>query len=454
MTFDILIIDAEKDIRDTISRILNDEGYMIRTAHNSDSALIEIANRLPQLILLNILINGSLEGGLSLLDNIKENYADIPVVMIFGHGDIEAAVSSIKHGAFDFIEKPFKTDRLLHTIYRAIENSHLKREVYELKKKIGGEEELIGISGVISQLRQAIDRVALTNSRILIYGLSGAGKELVARLIHKKSARIKGPFVVLKAADITSDRIESALFGKEDTLGKAQKIGSLEEAHQGTLYIDEIVYMPRDIQEKILRTLVQKKFKRVGGLKNITVDVRIISSTAVNPHDHIAKGLLREDLYYRLAVVPIRVPSLVERREDIPLLVESLINQICFRLGIRPRRISNDAMAILQAYDWPGNVRELRNHLEKILVLTRDEDPESEITTDMLPADLSRFLPTASIEENQQIMNLSLREAREIFEKNYLTAQINRFSGNISRTAEFVGMERSALHRKLKSLGL
>ncbi|AGA64284.1 putative two component response regulator nitrogen assimilation regulatory protein [Liberibacter crescens BT-1] len=453
MKADILIVDDEKDIREMVSGILVDEGYTTRTAHDSNTALMEISNHVPQLVLLDIWIEGSSMDGMSLLDEIKNHYPDIPVVMISGHGNIETAVSAIKRGAFDYIEKPFETDRLLVSVHRALENSSLKREVCQLRRQIG-EEELIGSSVAVSQLRQTIDRVAPTNSRVMIFGPSGSGKELVARLIHKKSARRSGSFIVLSAANITSEFMEIALFGIEGSSERPRKIGLLEEAHQGTLYIDEIADMPRETQNKILRVLVEQQFERVGGVKRVKVDVRIISSTAVNLENRISEGLFREDLYYRLAVVPIRVPALIERREDIPILTENIIKKICQQIGIRSRYINDDAMAILQAYEWPGNIRELRNNLERIIILTNREESESEITADMLPADLSEFLPKISIDNNYRIMALPLREAREMFEKNYLIAQINRFGRNISRTAEFVGMERSALHRKLKSLGL
>ncbi len=324
----------------------------------------------------------------------------------------------------------------------------------ELKKRTGDAAELVGTSVAVSQLRQTIEKVAPTNSRVMILGPSGSGKELVARMIHKRSSRVAGPFVALNAATITPDRMEMALFGTEGAPGQARKIGALEEAHRGILYLDEVGEMPRETQNKILRVLVDQQFERVGGSKRVKVDVRIISSTAYNLESLIADGSFREDLYHRLAVVPVKVPALAERREDIPFLVDMFMRQISEQAGIRPRRIGEDAMAVLQAHDWPGNIRQLRNNIERLMILARTDGPDSPISADMLPTDLGDMLPKVSAKGDYHIMTLPLREAREMFERDYLIAQINRFGGNISRTAEFVGMERSALHRKLKSLGV
>jgi two-component system nitrogen regulation response regulator NtrX len=455
MASDILVVDDEADIRDIVAGILSDEGHETRTAHDSDSALAAIAERVPRLIFLDIWMQGSKLDGLALLDELKKRYPEVPVVMISGHGNIETAVSAIKRGAFDFIEKPFKADRLVLIAERALENSKLKREVQELKKRAGGDSlDLIGASVGVSQLRQNIERVSPTNSRIMILGPSGSGKELVARIIHKKSTRNAGPFVVLNAATITPDRMEVALFGTEGTTTQPRKIGALEEAHRGILYLDEIGDMPRETQNKILRVLVDQQFERVGGNKRVKVDVRIISSTAHNLESLIADGRFREDLYHRLAVVPVKVPPLAERREDIPYLVDLFMRQISDQAGIKPRKIADDAMAVLQAHSWPGNIRQLRNNVERLLILTRPEGTDSVITAEMLPADIGDNLPKINGQGDHHIMTLPLREAREMFERDYLVAQINRFGGNISRTAEFVGMERSALHRKLKSLGV
>ncbi|CAN7431211.1 sigma-54 dependent transcriptional regulator [Rhizobium sp. LjRoot30] len=454
MASDILVVDDEEDIREIVSGILSDEGHETRTAYDSDSALAAISDRVPRLVFLDIWMQGSKLDGLSLLDEIKSRHPDLPVVMISGHGNIETAVSAIRRGAFDFIEKPFKSDRLILIAERALETSKLKREVTELKKRTGDAVELIGTSVAVSQLRQTIDKTAPTNSRIMILGPSGSGKELVARMLHKKSARASGPFVALNAATITPDRMEIALFGTEGSPGQARKIGALEEAHRGILYLDEIGEMPRETQNKILRVLVDQQFERVGGSKRVKVDVRVISSTAYNLESLIAEGSFREDLYHRLAVVPVRVPALAERREDIPFLVDMFMRQISEQAGIRARKIGDDAMAVLQAHDWPGNIRQLRNNIERLMILARTDGPDSAITADMLPTDLGDMLPKVSTKGDYHIMTLPLREAREMFERDYLIAQINRFGGNISRTAEFVGMERSALHRKLKSLGV
>ncbi|MBB4064709.1 nitrogen assimilation response regulator NtrX [Gellertiella hungarica] len=454
MASDILVVDDEEDIREIVSGILSDEGHETRTAHDSDSALAAISDRVPRLVFLDIWMQGSKLDGLALLDEIKARHPDLPVVMISGHGNIETAVSAIRRGAFDFIEKPFKADRLILVAERALETSKLRKEVTELKRRTGDHAELIGTSVAVSQLRQTIEKVSPTNSRIMILGPSGSGKELVARLIHRKSSRAAGPFVALNAAAITPERMEIALFGTEGGPGQPRKIGALEEAHRGILYLDEVGEMPRETQNKILRVLVDQQFERVGGSKRVKVDVRIISSTAYNLESKIAEGTFREDLFHRLAVVPVKVPPLAERREDIPFLVDQFMRQISEQAGIRARKIGDDAMAVLQAHDWPGNIRQLRNNIERLMILAQTDGPDTPITADMLPTDLGDMLPKVSGNNDYHIMTLPLREAREMFERDYLIAQINRFGGNISRTAEFVGMERSALHRKLKSLGV
>ena len=454
MASDILIVDDEVDIREIVSGILSDEGHETRTAHDSDSALAAISDRVPRLVFLDVWMKGSRLDGLGLLDEIKSRHPELPVVMISCHGNIEMAVNAIRRGAFDFIEKPFKADRLILIAERALENSQLKREVRDLKRRTGDTAELIGTSVSVSQLRQTIDKVAPTNSRIMIFGPSGSGKELVARLIHKKSVRAEGPFVALNAATITPERMEIALFGTEGAPGQPRRTGALEEAHRGILYLDEIGEMPRETQNKILRVLVEQQFERVGGSKRVKVDVRIISSTAYDLEKMIGENRFREDLFHRLAVVPVKVPPLSDRREDIPFLVDAFMRQISEHAGIRPRKIGDDALAILQAHDWPGNLRQLRNNIERLLILAQSDGRDSPISADMLPADVLDTMPKVSSTGDQHIMTLPLREAREMFERDYLIAQINRFGGNISRTAEFVGMERSALHRKLKTLGV
>lgn len=455
MAADILIVDDETDIRGLVAGILEDEGYETRTAKDSDEALSAVSSRRPTLVFLDIWLQGSKLDGLQLLDIIRKDHPDLPVVMISGHGNIETAVTAIKRGAYDFIEKPFKADRLVLVADRALENSRLKRELKELTHLASLSRTLIGRSVVINQLRSMIEKVAPTNSRVLLVGPSGAGKELAARGIHTASARAGGPFVVINAAAITPERMETELFGVESANGEqGPKIGALEEAHGGTLFIDEIGDMPRETQNKILRVLVDQTFQRVGGSTKVVVDVRIVSSTTRNLEAEIAAGKFREDLYHRLSVVPIRVPPLAERREDIPELVEYFMEQISQATGLPARRIGEDAMAVLQSHDWPGNVRQLRNNVERLMILAGD-DLEKVVSASMLPPDVGAMVPTMpNGNGGEQLMGLPLRDAREAFEREYLVAQINRFGGNISRTAEFVGMERSALHRKLKALGI
>ncbi len=454
MASDILIVDDEADIRELVSGILEDEGYTTRVARDSDDALGAIHARRPSLVFLDIWLQGSRLDGLQVLGNIKTEHPDLPVVMISGHGNIETAVAAIKQGAYDFIEKPFKADRLVLVADRALETSRLKREVKDLKQLAPYSVTLVGGSGAISHLRQTIDKVAPTNSRILIVGPSGAGKELTARTLHVLSARASAPFVVINAAAITPERMEVELFGIEQSNGdQPRKVGALEEAHGGTLFIDEIADMPRETQNKILRVLVDQTFQRVGGTNKVEVNVRIITSTARNLEEEIAAGRFREDLFHRLSVVPIRVPPLAERREDVPELVEHFMDQISQATGLPKRRIGTDAMAVLQTHDWPGNVRQLRNNVERLMILAGG-DADAVITADMLPQDVGAMVPAMPKGGGEQLMGMPLREAREAFEREYLRAQISRFGGNISRTAEFVGMERSALHRKLKALGM
>jgi two-component system, NtrC family, nitrogen regulation response regulator NtrX len=453
MASDILIVDDEADIRELVAGILQDEGYLTRTARDSDDALAAIAARRPNLVFLDIWLQGSRLDGLQVLDAIKRENPEVPVVMISGHGNIETAVAAIRRGAYDFIEKPFKADRLVLVADRALETSRLKREVKALKQLTPST--LVGHSPSINQLRQTVDKVAPTNSRVLIVGPPGAGKELTARAIHGQSARAEGPFVVINAAAMTPERMEVEMFGVEQTDGtRERKIGALEEAHSGTLFIDEIADMPRETQNKILRVLVDQTFQRVGGSTKISVDVRIISSTGRNIEAEIAAGRFRDDLYHRMSVVPIRVPPLAERREDIADLVYYFMEQISQSSGLAKRIIGEDALAVLQSHDWPGNVRQLRNNVERLLILASG-DADSVVTASMLPQDVGSMVPNMpNGNGGEHLMGLPLREAREVFEREYLVAQISRFGGNISRTAEFVGMERSALHRKLKALGI
>ena len=454
MATDILIVDDEVDIRELVAGILQDEGHGARTAKDSDDALAAIEKRRPQLIFLDIWMQGSRLDGLQLLDILKAEHPEVPVVMISGHGNIETAVAAIRKGAYDFIEKPFKADRLVLVAERALENLRLRREVTELRQVSGKATRIVGKSSIINQLRQVIEKTAPTNSRILINGPSGSGKEVAARTIHQLSARSDGPFVVINAASITPETMEPELFGVEAGEGRNRKVGALEEAHGGTLFIDEVADMPRETQGKILRVLVDQSFTRVGGGTKVHVDVRIVTSTARDLAEEVAEGRFREDLLHRLSVVLIRVPALSERREDIPELVEHFQGQIAQSTGLPKRIVGEDAMAVLQSHEWPGNVRQLRNNIERLMILAGGE-PDAVITAEMLPPEIGALMPTRpNGQGGEQLMGLPLREAREIFEREYLVAQINRFGGNISRTAEFVGMERSALHRKLKSLGV
>ncbi|MFM9975317.1 MAG: sigma-54-dependent transcriptional regulator [Beijerinckiaceae bacterium] len=454
MSTDILVVDDEADIRDLVAGILEDEGFKTRTARNADEALAAVQSRRPHLVFLDIWLQGSRLDGLQLLEAIRATHPDLPIVMISGHGNIETAVSAIQKGAYDFIEKPFKADRLILVANRALETSQLKREVKELKVRAGDTQKIIGKSSVVNQLRQQLERVAPTNARVLISGGPGTGKELAARGIHALSNRMAGPFVVLSAATISPETMEEYLFGVEAGEGRPLRLGALEEAHGGTLYLDEVGDMPRDTQNKILRVLVDQNFQRVGGSARVSVDVRIISSTSRDLLADIASGRFRDDLFHRLNVVPVRVSDLAERRDDVPELIAHFMEQISLSTGIPQRRIAPDAMAVLQSHDWPGNIRQLRNNVERLMILTSG-DPESEVSADMLPQELGSMAPpTPGGSGGEKLLSLPLREAREVFEREYLIAQINRFGGNISRTAEFIGMERSALHRKLKTLGV
>lgn len=453
MARDILVVDDEADIRDLIAGILNDEGYETRTAGDSDGALEEIRLRRPNLVVLDIWLQGSRLDGLELLNEFKHNNPDLPVVIISGHGNIETAVSAIKRGAYDFVEKPFKTDRLLLAVERALEANRLREENRELKIRAGGDTELIGSSQAINQVRQIADKVAGTGSRIMIQGAAGTGKEVIARLIHERSARKNGPFVAINAATMSPERVEEELFGVEGANGQPGRIGVFERAHGGTLFLDEVSEMPLESQSKILRVLVDQTFQRLGGDTMVHVDVRVVSTTSRSLRTEIERGHFREDLFHRLNVVPINVPSLSERREDIPALVNYFMTQFATSAGLPERSVGDDTMATLQTHDWPGNVRQLRNIVERMLILATDETGDV-LTADLLPADVGSASPALPSQNAEQVISLPLREAREHFEREYLIAQISRFGGNISRTAAFIGMERSALHRKLKSLGV
>jgi len=449
---DVLVVDDEADIRDLVAGILSDEGYAVRTAADSDSALAALRTRKPALLVLDIWMQGGGMDGLELLDIIKTLDSDLPVIMISGHGNIETAVSAIKRGAYDFLEKPFKSDRLLMVVERAIEAAALKRENRRLRVQTLDADGMIGNSTASQALKALIAKVAPANSRVLISGPPGAGKELAARMIHAASPRARSEFVAIGAAGMAPERMDAELFGEEEEGGRPRKIGVFERAHGGTLYLDEVADMPRETQGRILRVLVEQRFRRVGGDNDVQVDVRVISSSSRDLREEIAFGRFREDLFHRLSVVPVRVPGLTERRNDIPELIQHFIERISEATGMPRRRLAEDAMATLQVHAWPGNVRQLRNHVERMLILASGETSDL-ITADQLPND-TPIGGQSGLIGTERIIALPLREARELFEREYLSAQIVRFGGNISRTASFIGMERSALHRKLKSLAM
>jgi two-component system, NtrC family, nitrogen regulation response regulator NtrX len=452
MAYEVLVVDDEADIRELVGGVLEDEGYVIRYAASSESAIEAFKQRRPDLILLDVWLQGSKLDGLELLQIIVGIDDTIPVVLISGHGTIETAVTALKRGAYDFLEKPFKTERLLIIVQRALELAQLRVENQNLKTRTFSINELLGESPSMHHLKLSIDKVAPMNSRILISGPSGSGKELVARQIHLKSSRAKGPFVVISASAIAPDRMESELFGEETPEGRPTKIGVFERAHNGSLLIDEVGDMPMETQSKILRVLVEQKFRRVGGNSPISVDVRVLSSTAKDLRQLIENNLFREDLFHRLNVVPIKVPSLAERRDDLPLLIDYFVHKIAHANGVSPKSFSQEAIAALQAASWHGNVRELRNLIERVLILSPNNSEP--VGVESLSLDGQGVGELAERAGLHHLVSLPLREARETFEREYLSAQISRFGGNISRTAAFIGMERSALHRKLKSLSV
>ncbi len=460
MALDILIIDDEDDIRDLIAGILEDEGFETRQAHDADSGLNEIARRRPSLVFLDIWMQGSRLDGLQLLDVFQSQHPDMPVVMISGHGNVETAVSAIRRGAYDYIEKPFKIDRLLLITQRAMEATRLKSEVADLRERSTSKAtEMVGSSPALQQVRGIIDKSAPTNSRIFIGGASGTGKGLVARQLHMRSQRAEAPFVEINCSLYSPDEVQVVLFGREtrEKTGVLRtEVGALERAHGGTLYLSEVASLPAPAQQALLRTLVENKFNRVGGTVPVPIDVRIISSSSQNVAQLIEEGQFRSDLFHRLSIVPIQLTPLKERREDVPPLVDVFIEQVCRMHNLRSLSVGSDAVAVLQAQDWPGNARQLRNSIERLLILVKDQAPaDGVITAALLPSDIGEVLPTVGdTDGSAHLMSLPLREAREVFERQYLLAQIERFGGNISKTAEFVGMERSALHRKIKSLGL
>jgi two-component system, NtrC family, nitrogen regulation response regulator NtrX len=447
MSADILIVDDEASIRGMIKGILDDEGYVTRLAANSAQAYEAVKVRIPQLVILDIWLKDSEHDGLQILATVKKDNPQLPVLMISGHGTIETAVSAIKQGAYDFIEKPFKSDRLLLMIERALETARLRRENEALRAKAEGPSELIGDSAAMAALRQVLSRVAQTNSRILLTGEPGSGKDLAARAIHRLSRRTEGPFMAVNCAILNPDRLEVELFGE----GSAS--GVLERAHGGTLLLDEVADMPMETQGKILRVLQDQKFQRVGGQTLIEVDVRIIASSNRNLHQLMEQGLFRQDLFYRLNVVPVDLPPLRDRLQDIGALAAYFAYGYSAQSGMPVCEFSEAALAAMQAYDWPGNVRQLRNAIEWVMIM--NGGASQPIRPEQLPPELiSAGEAPRNATLSRDLISVSLREAREIFERDYLLSQIRRFGGNISKTAQFVGMERSALHRKLKQLGI
>ncbi|MBS0959312.1 MULTISPECIES: nitrogen assimilation response regulator NtrX [Acetobacter] len=455
MAHEILIVDDEPDIRMLVEGILEDEGYTTRVAGNSDAAIQAFRSRRPALVILDVWLQGSKLDGLGILSLLQAEDSSVPVIMISGHGTIETAVAALQHGAYDFIEKPFQADRLLVVVRRAIEAARLTKENEELRLRAGQEAELFGNSVLIAAIRSQIERVAPTGSRVLITGAPGAGKEVAARMIHARSRRADGPFIVLNCATMAPERFEGELFGIEGAAdGTGRRIGVLERAHGGTLLLDEVADMPLETQGKIVRALQDQTFERVGGSTRVKVDIRVLATTNRDLQAGITAGRFREDLYYRLAVVPLRMPALRERRDDIPGLAMLFLHRAAELAGLPQRELSADAVAALQAYEWPGNIRELRNLMERVLIMLPGNTTEP-IRAEMLPSTVGEGAPALlKFDASADVMSLPLREARDMFETQYLQAQLLRFGGNISRTAIFVGMERSALHRKLKQLGV
>lgn len=451
MALDILIVDDERDIRELVAGVLSDEGYACRVAGDSTAALAAIDERRPSLVLLDVWLHGSPMDGLEVLDEIKKREPELPVLIFSGHGNIDTAVSAISRGAMDFIEKPFEAERLLLLVERATETERLRRENARLRRDFVTSDEFTGNSASINAVRATLKRVAHTGSRVLITGPAGSGKEVAARLLHSWSPRAEGAFVTVNSARITPERFEQELFGEESD-GKLVRAGLLEMAHGGTLFLDEVADMPASTQARILRVLTEQAFARVGGHRQIRVDVRVVSSTSRPLEREIAERRFREDLYYRLNVVPVAIPPLADRREDIPALIDHFFARFASEQGLNPPAIASEALAALQSYDWPGNVRQLRNVVERTMILA-PRGRLSRIESDMLPPEIVAS-PLVGEGTTPSLMGVPLREARENFEREYLKVQIRRFSGNISRTASFIGMERSALHRKLKMLGM
>ena len=458
MSIDILIVDDEEDIREMVSDLLQDHGYNPRVAKNSDEALTEIDDRKPHAVILDIWLQNSKLDGIGILKVIKRKYPHMPIIVISGHGNIETAITAVKLGAYDYIEKPFKEDKLLLLLDRAMETTKLREENEQLKTRNQDEYQFIGQSLVMKQLNTIIEKVALTSSRVLITGPAGCGKGIVARAIHQKSKRCDHPFIVLNASSISLHHFDNELFGHEDHLGSShqeKKTGLLERAHGGTFFIEEVSDLPLPIQAKILRILQGETFERVGGNKKIHVDIRVIASSNKNLQTEIAQGKFREDLYYRLNVVPIIVPSLQEHKEDINLLAHYFMEKCSRDLGVPPRPLSQEAIANMELYSWPGNVRQLRNIIEWLLIMAPEHTEKKIITAEMLPPEITNSSAVPSLQKHHtDILGLPLKAAREVFEKEYLAAQLQRFDGNVSKTAHIIGMERSAFHRKLKLLNI
>ncbi len=447
---DILVVDDEADIRDIISDLMQDEGHTARTAHDADSALAALEQSPPDLIILDIWLQGSRMDGIEVLKKVKRDNPGIPVVIISGHGNIEVAVAAVQQGAYDFIEKPFNMDQLMVVVGRALEASRLRREYARLRRHDERNAAIVGSSHAIGALRAKLDRIARGGSRLLLTGAPGSGKEVAARYVHAHSDRRENPFVVVNAASIDPGRMEEVLFGRE--VDGSVQAGVFERAHGGTLFIDEVGDMPLGTQSKILRVLVDQAFMRLGGAATVRVDVRVISATNRDLQRLIGEGRFREDLFHRLNVVPVEVPALDRRREDIPELCDHFLDMFAREQGLMRRRLTEGCIAALQTRDWPGNVRQLRNMMEQLLILGGES---RDIEADELPGAPVRFESGSGLGAVMaMVASLPLRDARELFEREYLIAQINRFGGNISKTASFVGMERSALHRKLKMLGV
>ena len=447
MAIEILIVDDNADIRNILKELILDAGYKTRVAANYNQALAEIDKKMPDVAILDVKLDKGDNDGIELLSHIKSKNNDVPVIIITGHANVELAVSALKHGAFEFIEKPFDKTRLLNFVKRAVENLNLKSQNKEYETKLFYSYDLIGESKNISSIRDQIEKISITESRILINGPSGSGKELIARKIHKKSKRNNKPFIILNGALLDSNKYELELFGEEKDNGSIS-YGALEKANEGTLLIDQVSEIPLAIQSKILRVLTDQKFKRLNGSGDINVDVRIICSSSKDLKEEIKIGNFREDLYHRLNVFEINVKPLNERISDIPLLIDYFSGLISESYNIGKLDIDSDNSYILN-HNWKGNVRELRNLIERIAILQPDtKDKVSNIVKESLKNE-------SYIEKvNDNTLSVPLKEAREKFEKEYLTMQLKKFNGNISKTANFVGMERSALHRKLKGLGI